>query len=97
MPKRPAGEGIALHALLQHLLQAGAGAWHEVGSRRCGMLLPEAPESHAGSRQGHLHPRRPELAHLFGPDSRAEVPFLADGAAQRAAGDASPAASIGWW
>jgi ATP-dependent helicase/nuclease subunit A len=69
-------EGIALHALLQHLGRVDRGDWSRVAPRALEALLPE----HA-----HLHERiagkaisilsRAELATLFGPGSRAEVPF----------------------
>jgi ATP-dependent helicase/nuclease subunit A len=72
-------EGIALHALLQHLSRLEPILRRDVGLKALAALLPAAPESHerlvakAISILG-----RPEFAHLFGPDSRAEVPFLAN-------------------
>lgn len=71
-------EGIALHALLQHLSRLDASLRHEVGLKALGTLLPEAPESHERlTAKAVSILERSELAHLFGPDSRAEVPFLA--------------------
>jgi len=69
--------GIALHALLQHLVRVAPGERDRVLEKALPALLPGAPELH-----GELVARaqailtRPELAHLFGPNSRAEVPFL---------------------
>ena len=71
-------EGIALHALLQHLSRIEPPLRSEIGLKALGALLPEAPDSHerlAAKAVSILG--RPELAHLFGDDSRAEVPFLA--------------------
>jgi len=72
-------EGLALHALLQHLGKVERDAWAEVAPRALETLLPEA-----GAAHGRLAAKaiailtRPELAPLFGPGSRAEVPFLVD-------------------
>ncbi|ODT75111.1 MAG: double-strand break repair helicase AddA [Pelagibacterium sp. SCN 64-44] len=72
-------EGIALHALLQHLGGVEPSLRAEVGRKALVSLLPEAPASH-----DRLHAKalsilqRPELAGLFGPNSRPEVPFLLD-------------------
>jgi ATP-dependent helicase/nuclease subunit A len=69
--------GLALHAMLQHLPRLPEVVWDQVLERALPQLLPEAPETHAGLAATALSIlRRPELAHLFGPDSRAEVPFL---------------------
>ncbi len=70
--------GTALHALLQHLARVTPGERQMVADRALAMLLPGAPEQHAGlSAKAISILSRPALAHLFGPDSRAEVPFLA--------------------
>ncbi|MCW5720922.1 MAG: UvrD-helicase domain-containing protein [Devosia sp.] len=69
--------GLALHALLQHLGQLERALWPRVMPRALEALLPEFPEAHAGlmaKAQSIL--AQPALAPLFGPDSRAEVPFL---------------------
>ncbi|QEE19152.1 double-strand break repair helicase AddA [Youhaiella tibetensis] len=69
--------GIALHALLQHLVRVAPGERDRVLEKALPALLPGAPELHgelAARAQAIL--TRPELAHLFGPNSRAEVPFL---------------------
>jgi ATP-dependent helicase/nuclease subunit A len=71
-------EGLALHALLQHLGRIDREQREPVSRRAMQALLPEAPDRHAvlaGRAISIL--ARPDLAHLFGPQSRAEVPFLA--------------------
>ncbi|GHA21155.1 double-strand break repair helicase AddA [Devosia pacifica] len=70
--------GLALHALLQHLATIEADQRHKIAEKAMPALLPEHP---------HLHDElvakacsilsAPQLQHLFGPASRAEVPFLA--------------------
>ncbi|MBE0578079.1 double-strand break repair helicase AddA [Devosia sp.] len=72
-------EGIALHALLQHLGRVAPALWPEVVPKALLVLLPDAPASHAalGAKAISIL-TRPELAALFGPGSRAEVPFLVD-------------------
>jgi ATP-dependent helicase/nuclease subunit A len=72
-------EGIALHALLQHLGKVERGAWNEVARKALTQLLPGAPGRHGALAAKAISILlRPELRHLFGPDSRAEVPFLAN-------------------
>jgi ATP-dependent helicase/nuclease subunit A len=69
-------EGIALHALLQHLGRVDRGNWSQVAPRALEALLPEHAHRHeriAGKAMSIL--ARAELATLFGPGSRAEVPF----------------------
>lgn len=70
-------EGIALHALLQHLGRIATAHWPAVVPRALAALLPEAPERHeaVGAKAISIL-TRPELAGLFGPGSRAELPFL---------------------
>ena len=72
-------EGIALHALLQHLGRVDPAMRADVVPRALLVLLPDAPGSHApiGAKALSIL-ARPELATLFGPASRAEVPFLVD-------------------
>ncbi|MHA6689382.1 double-strand break repair helicase AddA [Devosia sp. A449] len=72
-------EGIALHALLQHLGRIAPTLWDDVVPKALEALLPGAAESHArlGAKASSIL-TRPELASLFGPQSRAEVPFLLD-------------------
>ena len=70
--------GIALHALLQHLPGVPADRRAEIAKAALVSLLPEHPERHgdiAGTASALL--ADPELAHVFGPDTRAEVPVLA--------------------
>lgn len=71
-------QGIALHALLQHLPKIAAAEREQVALKALAALLPDRPDLHAGLAAkaiGIL--TAPELAHIFGPESRAEVPFLA--------------------
>lgn len=80
-PETARTEGIALHALLQHLSRIEEAARPAIALRALRTLLPDAPDSHerlAAKAVSILS--RPELAHLFGPESRAEVPFLANAA-----------------
>ncbi len=73
-------EGIALHALLQHLARVPSEHRDAVATRALEALLPGDLQSHqwliAKARSLFA---RPELAEIFGPDSRAEVPILAHG------------------
>lgn len=72
-------EGIALHALLQHLGRVDRTEWDPVARKALMTLIPELPDSHerlAAKAVSILG--RPELQYLFGTNSRAEVPFLAD-------------------
>ena len=71
--------GTALHALLQHLGKVAPAERAGVADRALETLLPTAPAQHAALATKALSIlTRPELAHLFGPDSRAEVPFFAE-------------------
>jgi ATP-dependent helicase/nuclease subunit A len=71
--------GTALHALLQHLVRVPVEQREAVASRALAMLLPDAPGQHEGLvRRAISILSRPDLSHLFGPNSRAEVPFLAE-------------------
>lgn len=72
-------EGIALHALLQHLGKLDPAIWPEIADKALVALLPDSPADHprlAAKAISILH--RPELSRIFGPSSRAEVPFLLD-------------------
>lgn len=70
-------EGLALHALLQHLGRVAKADWARVAPRALETLLPDFPARHpALSAKAISILSRPELAQLFGPGSRAEVPFL---------------------
>ena len=72
-------EGIALHALLQHLGKLDPAIWPEIADKALAALLPDSPDDHARLATKAISIlQRPELAHLFGPSSRAEVPFLLD-------------------
>ncbi len=71
--------GTALHALLQHLGKVDPVQREAVAARALETLLPTAPAQHAElARKAMSILTRPELAHLFGPDSRAEIPFFAE-------------------
>ncbi|MDR3475423.1 MAG: double-strand break repair helicase AddA [Devosia sp.] len=70
--------GIALHALLQHLGRVPPDAWQIAVDKALPQLLPDAPadwRAALGYKAVSIL-GRPEFAELFGPDSRAEVPFL---------------------
>ena len=76
-PEAARREGIALHALLQHLGRFAPAERSSVAARALEALLPEAPSRHAALVQKAVSILgRPELAPVFGPNSRAEVPFL---------------------
>ncbi len=78
-PESARQAGTALHALLQHLGRVTEGERRQVATRALEVLLPDAPDQHpmlAGKALSILS--RPDLAALFGPQSRAEVPFLVE-------------------
>ena len=78
-PETARQQGTALHALLQHLSRVPAAQQAAVAARALETLLPAAPERHAAlAARAVSILSRPDLAHIFGPNSRAEVPFLAD-------------------
>ena len=84
-------EGLAVHALLQHLGKVARADWARVAPRALETLLPDHPHRHEAVTARALSLlSRPDLAHLFGPGSRAEVPFLVpalqDGAPVRLTG-----------
>ncbi len=84
-PEAARKEGIALHALLQHLSQIDPAHWDAVAARAVPVLLPDLPAAHAATiAKARSILTRPELAHLYGPDSRGEVPILAQGTRNRA-------------
>ena len=68
--------GIALHALLQHLAPVASTARRATAAAALAVLAPDLPGL-ADKAIAILG--RPDLADLFGPHSRAEVPFLARG------------------
>jgi len=79
-PASARAEGIALHALLHHLARLDPSLWDAVALKALAALLPEAPAVHAAlARKARALLTRPELRLLFGPDSRGEVPILAQG------------------
>lgn len=68
--------GLALHALLQHLGRVERTDWDMVAPRALEALLPEMTHLHDPvARKAISILSRPELARLFGPGSRAELPF----------------------
>ncbi|WDR06919.1 double-strand break repair helicase AddA [Devosia rhodophyticola] len=73
-------QGIALHALLQHLGRVPRADWPVVLDRAMPVLLPEAPQLRDPVRAKAISIlTRPALGEIFGPNSRAEVPFLVNG------------------
>ncbi|KKB76132.1 hypothetical protein VW29_20475 [Devosia limi DSM 17137] len=72
-------EGIALHALLQHLGKVEPALWAAVVPKALLALLPDTPERHdaLGAKAISIL-TRPELAAIFGANSRPEIPFLVD-------------------
>jgi ATP-dependent helicase/nuclease subunit A len=78
-PEAARKEGIALHALLQHLSRIDPTHWDVVSARALPTLLPDAAAHAAVLAKARSILTRPELAQLFGPDSRGEVPILARG------------------
>ncbi|MEO8758442.1 MAG: double-strand break repair helicase AddA [Devosia sp.] len=79
-PEAARQEGVALHALLQHLSRIDVADRAAVAAKALRELLPNAPERHAelsGKAQHIL--AQPALAALFGPTSRPELPILAHG------------------
>lgn len=72
-------EGIAIHALLQHLSTVPKDVRNAVARRALEVLLPDSPQRHTPiSDKANAILSNPENAVLFGADSRAEVPFLAE-------------------
>jgi ATP-dependent helicase/nuclease subunit A len=79
-PEAARREGIALHAMLQHLARLDPADWDAVAAKALPVLLPEAADRHADlAARARSILTRPELAGLFGPSSRGEVPILARG------------------
>ena len=86
-------EGIALHALLQHLVPVPADARMAVALSALNTLLPDRAGNHATLAARAISIiDKPDHAALFGPDSRAELPFLV--AARRDGVDISLAGRI---
>jgi ATP-dependent helicase/nuclease subunit A len=83
-PEAARKEGIALHALLQHLSHIDPVHWDAVSARALPTLLPDSADHAAVLTKARSILARPELAHLFGPDSRGEVPILAQGTRNKA-------------
>lgn len=72
-------QGIALHALLQHLGALDPDIRYEIGLRSLESLLPDFPKKHQGLVEKALAILgNPENKFMFGPESRPEVPFLID-------------------
>ncbi|RYE57321.1 MAG: hypothetical protein EOP20_07610, partial [Hyphomicrobiales bacterium] len=71
--------GIALHALLQHLGKVDKNLWPKVVPRALETLLPDMPEEQERLADKALSIlNRAEFAEIFGPASRAELPFLVE-------------------
>jgi ATP-dependent helicase/nuclease subunit A len=72
-------EGLALHALLQHLGKVERSVWPMVVDKAMPVLLPDDVARHALlAEKARRILDNPEFSHLFGAQSRAEVPFLAN-------------------
>jgi ATP-dependent helicase/nuclease subunit A len=72
-------EGTALHALLQHLGRLPRQNWQQAVDKTLPVLLPGAPDRHIALGERAISILgNPAFAELFGPLSRAEVPFLAE-------------------
>jgi ATP-dependent helicase/nuclease subunit A len=70
-------EGIALHALLQHLVRLERDQWETIATKALAALLPDSPARHAPlAAKAIAILTNPAHAEIFGPNSRAEVPFL---------------------
>jgi ATP-dependent helicase/nuclease subunit A len=70
-------EGIALHALLQHLPRVPREQWPSVAPRALDTLLPGGGTAHTALAERAISIlSRTELPTVFGPDSRAELSFL---------------------
>jgi len=68
--------GLALHVLLQHLGRVPPEDRASVAPRALETLLHEMPQDHqAIARKAQAILSEPAFARLFGPDSRAELPF----------------------
>jgi ATP-dependent helicase/nuclease subunit A len=77
--ERARGEGTALHALLQHLPRIAPPERHAIGLKAMAVLLPDQAARHEALVDKALSILdQPDLQPLFGPHSRAEVPFLVD-------------------
>lgn len=73
-------EGLAVHALLQHLGKVPRAEWENVARKAASALLPQAPERQALlAHKAVAILTNPDFGHIFGPQSRAEVPFLMRG------------------
>jgi ATP-dependent helicase/nuclease subunit A len=77
-PEAARKEGIALHALLQHLSRIEPVHWDAVSAKALALLLPDGDHPAIAAKARSIL-TRPDLAHLFGTDSRGEVPILAQG------------------
>ncbi len=79
-PEAARREGVALHALLHHLSLIEPTLRPTVGAKAVPVLLPDDAGRHGAILGRALSIlAAPQLAHLFGPASRAEVPILAKG------------------
>jgi len=78
-PETARASGTALHALLQHLGRVEPAQRPAVALRALEVLLPDLQQQHGPLATKAISIlTRPELAHVFGADSRAEVPFFAE-------------------
>lgn len=85
-PETARQRGVAMHALLQHLGRVPPADRAAVSGKALGAILPDRPDLHEELIAAALSIlSRPELERFFGPNSRAEVPFLLE--AQRNGAD----------
>ena len=81
-PEAARKEGIALHALLQHLSRIDAGGSRRrggEGAARCCCRMRRERTRELGAKALHRSSRSPISPSCSDPHSRAEVPFLAHG------------------
>jgi ATP-dependent helicase/nuclease subunit A len=78
-PETARREGIALHALLQHLSRIDPAHWDAVSAKALPILLPDGTGHAAVIAKARSLLTRPDLQFLFGEQSRGEVPILAQG------------------
>jgi len=71
--------GIAVHALLEHLPKVPAEKRVTAANAALGFLLPDDPErQESAAAQALAILADPDLAFIFGPDSRGEIAIAAD-------------------
>ncbi len=84
-PETARRNGIALHALLQHLTRVEPQHWEAVAAKALPLLLPGSDDHRSLFVRARSILQNPENAHIFGTLSRGEVPILARGTHKGAA------------